>query len=74
MAGGVHVHDLVPFGTQDFDTSHEIHNLAFGEKVPGMKNPLDGLNIPKFNDQNKDGVTGAYQYFLKVSNMLFWRR
>lgn len=66
MAGGVHVHDLVPFGTQEFDTSHEIHQLAFGQTYPGLENPLDGLVIKKINDQNREGKTGAYQYFLKV--------
>ena len=71
MAGGVHVHDLIPFGTSDFDTSHEIYKLAFGEEYPGMENPLDGLVIPKVNSQNKEGVTGAYQYFLKVTAVSF---
>ena len=66
MAGGVHVHDLVPFSTQDFDTSHKIKHFTFGSYFPGMENPLDGLVISKFNSHNTEGVTGAYQYFLKV--------
>ena len=66
QAGGVHVHDLIPFGTEDFDISHTIHKLGFGLDYPGRKNPLDGVVIPKVNHHNRDGKTGAYQYFLKV--------
>lgn len=66
--GSMHVHDLIPFGTEEFDVSHTIHKLSFGEDYPGMKNPLDGVKVAKSNPQNPQGKTGAYQYFLKVSS------
>lgn len=66
QAGGVHVHDLIPFGTEEFDISHTIHKLSFGEDYPGRENPLNGVIVPKVNAHNREGKTGAYQYFLKV--------
>ena len=38
-----HVHDLVPFPTKNFDVSHTINKLSFGEPFPGRKSPLDGV-------------------------------
>ena len=35
--GNMHVHDLVPFPTKDFDFSHTIHQLTFGQGYPGMR-------------------------------------
>ena len=60
--GGVHVHDLQPFDTYDFDTSHTVHSLSFGEKYPGAQNPLDAevVQMPALTP------TGMYSYFLKV--------
>ena len=69
QAGGVHVHDLIPFGTEEFDISHTIHKLSFGEDYPGRENPLNGVIVPKVNAHNREGKTGAYQYFLKVKSM-----
>ena len=68
--GSVHVHDLVPFRTTEFDTSHTIHQLSFGLFYPGQKNPLDGTRVLRYNKHNPEGVTGAYQYFLKVWPMI----
>lgn len=62
----MHVHDLVPFGTDQFDLKHTIHKLTFGKGYPGMRNPLDGTTVDTFNPHNPQGRTGAYQYFLKV--------
>ncbi|KAK9800198.1 hypothetical protein WJX73_008042 [Symbiochloris irregularis] len=66
QSGGMHVHDLVPFGTSEFDTSHTIQHLSFGKDYPGMRNPLDNIVVPRYNSHNPDGRTGMYQYFLKV--------
>ena len=60
------MHDLIPFGTEEFDISHTIHKLSFGEDYPGRENPLNGVIVPKVNAHNREGKTGAYQYFLKV--------
>ena len=62
----MHVHDLVPFPTKDFDFSHTIHQLTFGEGYPGMKNPLDGITISQQGPRNPTGRPGMFQYFLRV--------
>ena len=64
--GNMHVHDLVPFQTTEFDTSHIVHHLAFGQEFPGMTNPLDDARVHRINPHNPTGATGMYQYFLKV--------
>ena len=64
--GNMHVHDLVPFPTKDFDFSHTIHKLTFGEGYPGMKNPLDGVTISQQGPRNPTGRPGMFQYFLRV--------
>ena len=69
--GAMHMHDLQPFaGEQPFDFTHKINKLAFGIEYPGMRNPLDGLNvkqkplpIKKIGDLP---AGGTYQYYLKV--------
>lgn len=39
----VHVHDVQPFSSTSFNTSHTIHKLAFGQIVDDTHvNPLDG--------------------------------
>lgn len=68
----MHVHDLIPFGTTEFDTSHTVNHLSFGQDYPGMTNPLDNVRVPKFNLHNPDGRTGMYQYFLKVRSCATW--
>ena len=68
--GNMHVHDLVPFQTTEFDTSHTVHHLAFGQEYPGMTNPLDDVRVHRINPHNPTGATGMYQYFLKVSCQL----
>jgi len=57
---GTHVHDYSPFEVEHFNSSHIIHSLGFGEKYPGINNPLDGVYkmIPK--------GSGLFQYFIKV--------
>ena len=66
----MHVHDLVPFKSAIFDTSHRIDKLSFGKPYPGIKNPLPGITVPRRNSKNPEGKPGAYQYFLKVKRGL----
>ncbi|KAI7843637.1 hypothetical protein COHA_002876 [Chlorella ohadii] len=62
--GSMHIHDLSPFAGKAFDFSHTIHKLAFGREYPGMRNPLDGVEVQQ---QLKSADNAAlYQYFLKV--------
>ena len=39
----VHVHDVQPFSSTDFNVTHRIRHLSFGPKVDGQGNPLDGV-------------------------------
>lgn len=39
----VHVHDLQALGGTKFNMSHTVHHMSFGEKYPGIVNPLDGM-------------------------------
>ncbi|KAJ4952240.1 hypothetical protein NE237_029072 [Protea cynaroides] len=56
----VHVHDLLPFQKENFNISHRINRLSFGEYFPGVINPLDGVQWMQ------ETPSGMYQYFLKV--------
>ena len=68
----MHVHDLVPFQTTHFDVSHTINALSFGKDYPGMRNPLDKVNARMLHNQNPEGKTGMFQYFLKVQKSLLF--
>lgn len=65
--GGMHVHDMAPFGDAMLDFSHSVHHLNFGPPYPGMRNPLDHTRV-MFQSLVAKGQapTGMYQYFLKV--------
>mmetsp|Transcript_4747 Transcript_4747/g.15669 ORF Transcript_4747/g.15669 Transcript_4747/m.15669 type:complete len:388 (+) Transcript_4747:124-1287(+) len=60
FAGGRLIHDLSPFKSQEFNMTHTIHQLSFGEPFPKMKNPLDGERA------SGESYNTMYQYFLKV--------
>ena len=66
--GNMHVHDLMPFRTKKFDMSHKITKLSFGEAIPGVVNPLDGVK------RDMQGDAGMYQYFLKVVPTVFTKK
>lgn len=45
---GKHVHEFNLKDVSDgFNTSHVIHRLEFGERVPGVESPLE---VPRFGD------------------------
>lgn len=56
----VHVHDLLPFQKDSFNVSHKINKLSFGQRFPGVVNPLDGAQWMQHSSY------GMYQYFIKV--------
>ncbi|GJN08020.1 hypothetical protein PR202_ga25904 [Eleusine coracana subsp. coracana] len=43
--------------------SHKINKLSFGKEFPGVVNPLDGV---EWIQDHSNGLTGMYQYFVKV--------
>jgi hypothetical protein len=60
---GRHIHQFLPQDAPNFNISHTIHKLSFGDAYPYMpENPLDKhiRMIPT------DGSTGLFQYFIKV--------
>eukprot|EP01104_Vermistella_antarctica_P004260 TRINITY_DN14746_c0_g1_i1.p1 TRINITY_DN14746_c0_g1~~TRINITY_DN14746_c0_g1_i1.p1 ORF type:complete len:379 (+),score=92.73 TRINITY_DN14746_c0_g1_i1:203-1339(+) len=61
----VHVHDLATHGGESFDLTHTINELSFGEKYPGLINPLDGAH-KKTKNVDMKGYGMMYQYFVKV--------
>ena len=57
----IHVHDVQPFSSSRFNTSHRINKLTFGEEFGfGHTNPLDDLEVT-----SKETAI-MYQYFLKI--------
>jgi hypothetical protein len=57
------MHDYTPFEVNNFNTSHIINVLGFGDKYKGLINPLDGVKkimfegsgILYFNKKKKKG-------------------
>ncbi|CAM8894990.1 unnamed protein product [Rhodiola kirilowii] len=54
------IFDLMEFQHEDYNMTHKINKLAFGDYFPGVVNPLDGVNWVQ------DIPGGMYQYFIKV--------
>ncbi|CAN6295281.1 unnamed protein product [Urochloa humidicola] len=55
--------DLLNIQPENYNISHKINKLSFGEEFPGVVNPLDGV---VWTQDNSNGLTGMYQYFVKV--------
>ncbi|CAB4055137.1 ERGIC3 [Lepeophtheirus salmonis] len=57
----IHIHDLQPFASTDFNTTHRIRHLSFGSKtLDGKHNVLDQVVVIS----PKNGM--MYQYYLKI--------
>uniref|UniRef100_A0A7N0R8S3 Endoplasmic reticulum-Golgi intermediate compartment protein 3-like n=1 Tax=Kalanchoe fedtschenkoi TaxID=63787 RepID=A0A7N0R8S3_KALFE len=52
--------DLLEFQQDNYNMTHKINKLAFGDHFPGAVNPLDGVNWVQ------EIPNGMYQYFIKV--------
>ncbi|KZV22757.1 endoplasmic reticulum-Golgi intermediate compartment protein 3-like [Dorcoceras hygrometricum] len=52
--------DLLAFQTENYNISHKINKLTFGDSIPGIVNPLDGVHW------QQETPSGVYQYFIKV--------
>eukprot|EP00298_Acanthocystis_sp_HF-20_P008720 c17856_g1_i2.p1 GENE.c17856_g1_i2~~c17856_g1_i2.p1 ORF type:complete len:426 (-),score=144.75 c17856_g1_i2:16-1293(-) len=59
---GHHVHEFSLADLAKFNVSHQIKALSFGDRFPGMINPLDK------SENILPGTTGSgmYRYFLKI--------
>ncbi|KAK2548437.1 Endoplasmic reticulum-Golgi intermediate compartment protein 3 [Acropora cervicornis] len=63
----VHVHDLQPFGSTQFNLTHHIRHLSFGNEYPGITHPLDGTAVAA----EETGI--MYQYFVKIVPTVYRR-
>ncbi|XP_073065778.1 uncharacterized protein [Primulina eburnea] len=52
--------DLLAFQIENYNISHKINKLTFGDSIPGIVNPLDGVQWLQ------ETPSGVYQYFIKV--------
>eukprot|EP00600_Ochromonadales_sp_CCMP1393_P000950 CAMPEP_0174978192 /NCGR_PEP_ID=MMETSP0004_2-20121128/14050_1 /TAXON_ID=420556 /ORGANISM="Ochromonas sp., Strain CCMP1393" /LENGTH=375 /DNA_ID=CAMNT_0016229503 /DNA_START=137 /DNA_END=1264 /DNA_ORIENTATION=+ len=52
--------DLISFTFDQFNVSHTINTLSFGDNFPGIKSPLDG------ETRQIQDTHGMYQYYIKV--------
>ncbi|GER55520.1 endoplasmic reticulum-Golgi intermediatecompartment protein [Striga asiatica] len=52
--------DLLNIQTESYNISHKINKLSFGDSIPGIVNPLDGVHWVQ------EMPNGVYQYFIKV--------
>jgi hypothetical protein len=64
----LHIHDLFSLMDRQFDFSHTINYLSFGQVVKGMRNPMDGL-VTAINSPHSHLV----QYFIKGMKCTFLR-
>lgn len=57
----IHVHDVQPFSSSKFNTSHRINRLTFGEEFGfGHTNPLDMLDV------TAKETAIMYNYYIKI--------
>ncbi|XP_048590649.1 endoplasmic reticulum-Golgi intermediate compartment protein 3 isoform X1 [Nematostella vectensis] len=56
----MNMHDLQPFGSTQFNLTHNIKHLSFGHDYPGKTYPLDNTFVPAME------AGSMYQYFVKI--------
>jgi hypothetical protein len=59
-AGLFNLLDLISFTFDQFNITHTVNALSFGDHFPGIKSPLDGQKR-KIEDTH-----GMYQYYVKI--------
>jgi hypothetical protein len=58
----MHIHDLAALSfQQNFDLSHKITRLTFGQEYPGLVNPLDSVEKTW-----RSPGSAMYQYYVKI--------
>ena len=63
----IHVHDVQPFSTSDFNLTHTIRHLSFGRNVPGKTDPIDGVTAVA------ERGSEMFQYYVKIVPTTFAR-
>ncbi|XP_042514902.1 endoplasmic reticulum-Golgi intermediate compartment protein 3-like [Macadamia integrifolia] len=64
----IHVLDLLAVQAENYNISHKINHLSFGEEIPGIVNPLDGVSW------TQPTSSGMYQYFIKIVPTIYTNR
>ncbi|XP_059608616.1 endoplasmic reticulum-Golgi intermediate compartment protein 3 [Phlebotomus argentipes] len=65
----VHIHDVQPYTSTSFNTSHVINHLSFGERISfANTHPLDRLSAV-----TSEGAT-MFQYYVKIVPTLYVKR
>ncbi|KAL7648063.1 UNVERIFIED_CONTAM: hypothetical protein RMT77_001680 [Armadillidium vulgare] len=64
----LHIHDVQQYRMSDFDLSHRIRHLSFGQNVPGKTDPMDG-----FEYKTEKGAK-TINYYIKIVPTTFQRR
>ena len=66
----VHIHDVQPFSSSDFNMTHRIRHLSFGRQLEGGSdvNPLDGV------ESVADKGATMFQYYVKIVPTLYTRK
>lgn len=65
----IHVHDVQPFSSSDFNLTHRIRHLSFGQPLDLMdRNPLDGV----VGVAEKGSM--MFQYYLKIVPTTYERK
>eukprot|EP01042_Synura_sphagnicola_P000180 gene180-181_t len=61
LAGGLFdLLELIAFTFDQFNISHAVNSLTFGDQFPGISSPLDG-QVRRLQDTH-----GMYQYYVKI--------
>ncbi|XP_063993800.1 endoplasmic reticulum-Golgi intermediate compartment protein 3 [Diachasmimorpha longicaudata] len=63
----VHVHDVQPFASNQFNMTHKIRHLSFGVNIPGKSNPMDNTTVTA-----EEGAM-MYQYYIKIVPTTYFR-
>jgi len=63
----VHVHDVQPYSSSDFNMTHTVRHLSFGRNVPGKTDPMDGVvGVAEKGSE-------MFQYYVKIVPTIFAR-
>ncbi|XP_050529523.1 endoplasmic reticulum-Golgi intermediate compartment protein 3 [Daktulosphaira vitifoliae] len=68
----MHVHDVHPYTSSSFNTSHKIRHLSFGQKVDSI--PGDGGNPLDSSESIATEGSTMFQYYLKIVPTLYQRK
>lgn len=60
QAGLFSLLDLISFTFDQFNITHTVNSLSFGDQYPGIASPLDGQR------RVVDDTHGMYQYYIKI--------